>query len=171
MSWSAGLTSPRCFPLLPQGHVELSFTRCGSKGTALQPPRATWGGSVTRERQSHQGQSFINSPFLSNPGDELKCSTPRARRTGSTTRWRGVCTGSAGTPWPADGLVGDLSIPHGLLRDPPGPLLGWLWDTGSCWCCWRCFPFQWSAWSVLDWNRRDRDGFCRDGFCRGRNLS
>lgn len=47
-------------------------------------------------------------------GDELKCSTPRAQRTGSTMHWRDVCTGLAEMLSPADGLVGDLLIVSSL---------------------------------------------------------
>lgn len=104
---------PSVFSPIATGARGLSLTRCGSKGTALQPPLATWSGPVASGHWSHRGQPFINFPFLLPSGDELKCSTPRARRTGSTTRWRGVSTGSAGTLWPADGLVGDLFITHG----------------------------------------------------------
>lgn len=123
---------------------------CGSKGTVLEPSLATWGGfvTVTSGHWSHQGKSFIDSPsFLFNSGDELKCSTPRARRTGSTTHWKGVSTGSAGTLCPADGLVGDLLTTDFSLCDPPGPLAGCptqdsLRVGGNCWCCWRPLPFQ-----------------------------
>ncbi|KAJ7412976.1 Phosphoinositide 3-kinase regulatory subunit 5 [Willisornis vidua] len=37
-------------------------------------------------------------------GDELKCSTPRAQRTGSTMHWKDVCMGLAEVLSPADGL-------------------------------------------------------------------
>jgi len=45
-------------------------------------------------------------------GDELKCSTPRAQRTGSTTHWKDVYTGLAEMLSPADGLVGDMLTKH-----------------------------------------------------------
>ncbi|NXC38816.1 PIRK5 kinase, partial [Penelope pileata] len=53
-------------------------------------------------------------------GDELKCSTPRAQRTGSTMHWRGVYTGLAEMLSPADGQVQekcdyDLVMPLALL--------------------------------------------------------
>lgn len=122
------------FGIFPHCHkgtgTFLSCWLCGSRGTVLQPLLATWGEFMTiaSEHWSHQGQSFINSPpsFLLDSGDELKCSTPRAQRTGSTMRWKGVSTGSAGMLCPADGLVGDLltmgPAPGGMSH--PGLCLG-----------------------------------------------
>lgn len=52
-----------------------------------------------------QYPNFLPSLSL---GDELKCSTPRAQRTGSTMHWKDVYMGLAEMLSPADGLVGDL---------------------------------------------------------------
>ncbi|GAB0197842.1 phosphoinositide 3-kinase regulatory subunit 5 [Grus japonensis] len=43
-------------------------------------------------------------PTVKPDGDELKCSTPRAQRTGSTTRWKDAYMGLAEMLSPADGL-------------------------------------------------------------------